>query len=314
MIGETVERRSGLRHAWAACALLAAGLAAGDVAMEHHHLLIAAAAPAAVAVALLLTRRPPFAVRFEEDGLAVLAPEEAFVPYHRIQALCRDEEDLYRSRHSFPFVVVHAGGILNVPPGLSIPSIEVYRFLKRELPEDEGLGPPPALREYLRRHERAFGEDRVYGFRALPDPQPPRPWPGLAACGALVVVAIVWIAVGEESRKYEDWAPVGGLTLFIGMIGGLICLLAGNRRRQSSVAADGGLIITPTGFALEQGRLCGQMRWEEITDVEFRRTQRLIKVRFAGGELTIRDTFNRPLRRIFDYFLDYWEGPPEIGR
>jgi hypothetical protein len=308
MTDDLVERRGAAPHLWLFWLLIAAALVAGDFAMNHYHLLILAIAPAGIGLALALTRPASFAMRLEDEGLAVIDPDEQFIPYDRIEALCQSDERS-SSDGSFPFVVVHGRGILNVPAGLTIPSGELFRLLRRKLPEDESIGPPPELREHQRAHEREFGDDRVFGFRTLPDPKPANTGRGLLICFVLLVTGFIWIAIGSEERNYDAWTGVGGLTVAGALIGMLVCALTASRRQRGAPTRDGGLVISPLGFALEQGPLCGQMRWDEVTDIEFRRPSQTVRIKFDGGEITIRDYYHEPMREIYHRLVDYWEGP-----
>jgi hypothetical protein len=308
MIGEHIHGRDGNRKVWLFWAVVVVPFVVCNFAMRHDDLLLLALAPAGVAIVTGIMRRPALEAVFEEDGIHVLVPEEQFVPYRDIQALCRGDNGY----HHFPIVVTHAAGILRIPADVDVSSDEIYHFLNRQLPEVESICPPPALSNYNQSHQREFGMERVFGYRILPDAERPRSWRGVIICGALLITSFVWMIVGFENKtNYESWGGAGAVLFLGALLGALICLIVSGSSAARGPTTDGGLIISPLGIALQQDQLCGQMRWDEIKQIERRHAPEEIRISFEGGRVRIKDYLNQPLRDVYQRLLDYWEGPTE---
>jgi hypothetical protein len=303
MIGETIERRDLSRPAWIICLLTAAGLFVVDFFIPSHHLMILALAPIALAVAFAATRQPPFAVHFADDGIEVLAPTERFIPYDCLERVCRDH---YDGEHSFAFELAHRDGLLRFPPGLTTSSRRICHFLRSCLPETTRLSPAAELKPYLEYWEREFGAERVRDCRCLPGPRAERNWRGLGLGVALAFTGVIWMVIGAKAPLYSDWSAFGGLAMGASLLF-LLGWLMVSSQNQSDGPRDGGIVISPDGFALKQDDLCGQMRWEEVNDIEYRRHLRQIRIEFDGGEILLHDAYDRPLRRIYYRFIDTWE-------
>ncbi len=308
MIGEKVVARKGSRHAWLAWMVIGACMAAGNFAMKEHHFLILSLAPFAIGFSMLMTRRDPLIIQFLHEGIEVLSPEFDFIPYQWIEAITTGHEEW----RQFSIAVRHRNGSLNIPADMDTDSRELFRFLRRELPEKESIGPPPPLRTFMRTQDDQFGEDRVFAYRSLAGPRFERGLMGVFISASLFVVGIIWILIGSADRDYHEWTGGGFLTCLGGAIGFVVCLA--NRRSGSSVAGDGGIVIAPIGIAVQQGDLLGKMRWEEIGQIDLNRMNRSVEIQFVGGTLRLGDVYHRSLRLIYQRLLDFWEGPLDDRR
>jgi len=94
--------------------------------------------------------------------------------------------------------------------------------------------------------------------------------------------------------------------------------LAGSRRggrvknwRKSS------LVISPMGLALVQGDIKGEMRWDELRDVQYKSRPGSfsmdvntampgVLLKFEGASITIADIYDQPLRIIYERIRRYW--------
>jgi hypothetical protein len=313
MIGETIEQRRSTRNGLFFL-LVAAALACGNFALEHHHLLILSLAPAGIGIAILAAQRHKLRIRFDDDGLTVLAPWTEFIHYDHIEALCCDERKRRVEPHSFSFEVTHRQGALSFPADLDVSSKAVYRFLKMQLADEEVIGPPPALRRYAEHFEREYGSDQVRGYRAMPDAKPTKGAAKLPLFSAAAAIGIIWLVIGlAVGGEYEGWGPAGG---FFAILCVPTAIFWGVMRLQdppSGNAFDGGIVITPTGYALQQRRFLGQMRWDEVTDIVYRYGSGRVRIVFDGGEIKLRDDYDRKLRSIYHRLLDYWEEPYRRG-
>ena len=303
MIGETITGRIGTRNAWLVWMLIGAFMVAGDFAMDERHLLILSIAPFAIGIAVLTTRRERLIIHFQDEGIEVRSPSLEFIPYRSIEALTIGDEE----GRQFSFAILHRNGALNIPADIDEESRRLFRFLRRELPEDESIGPPPTLRPFMRGQDEEFGEARVFAYRALAGPRFDRGFMGVFVSAALFAVAVIWILIGTANQRYSEWTGVGVLLGLGSAIAFVICLT--NRRPGATAAGDGGIVIAPAGIAVEQGALVGQIRWNEISQIQLNRMNYSIKIHFIGGFLTLRDIYHRSLRFIHRRIQDYWEGP-----
>ncbi len=129
---------------------------------------------------------------------------------------------------------------------------------------------------------------------------------------AAIIIGGIWIGGDRGENEPKTWAGLGACLLLIGLIGLLVAVGKGSYRKngRGSKSGGGGLVIAPSGFALQQDDLRGQMRWDEITDLTFNQKAHRIVVKFPGSTITIKDIFNVSLRQIFRELCTYWKGPP----
>lgn len=303
MIGETITGSKGSRHAWLVFMVVGALMVSGNFAMKEHHFLIMSIAPFAVGFALLMTRREPLIFRFDEEGIEVLSPGFEFIPYRSIEALTVGDEEGRQAS----IAVLHRNGALNIPTDIDEESRRVYRFLRRAMPEEKSIGPPPSLRPFMRDQDDQFGERRVFAYRALAHPRFVKGLTAPFVCAALCVVAIIWMSIGAIERQYSEWLGIGAIACMSSIVAFIVIL--SNRRSNAKVGGDGGIVVAPLGIAVEQGDLLGRMRWDEITQIERNRMSYALEIHFLGGRLTLGDVYHRSLRTIYRRIMDYWEGP-----
>jgi hypothetical protein len=310
MIGEIVQRRHSKRT-WQFCLLVAGILAVGNFAMPHWHLLLLSLASAASGIAMVaVQRRERLLLRFCEEGIEVLAPWSEFIRYECLEAFSCDDIERRRHPHSFSFEIIHRGGVLRVPAQLDKSSKAVFRFLEEHLAVDGLIGPPSALRPYLMKSEDEFGKEHVRSYRALPNTKPIGGSTRFAVSLALVLVGIIWFFVGEfVAGEYENWAPGGVFLSGCSLIAAIAFGIPYFREPQHGRSLDGGLIVTPAGYALQQQGMLGEMSWDEVTDIEYRYGSRRVRIVFDGGHLFLRDDYDRKLRSIYNRILDCWELP-----
>src|SRR5262249_43685196 len=137
---------------------------------------------------------------------------------------------------------------------------------------------------------------------------------GMAMAISLAVLfcGIVWLTVGVSVRfkGWEPWAGFGGMFLGFGFLL-FIAFVAGSRaanyvknwRRAS-------LVVSPVGLALVQGEIKGEMRWDELRDVQYRSRPRSftldartnipgVLLKFEGASITIADIYDQPMWIIY---------------
>jgi hypothetical protein len=221
---------------------------------------------------------------------------------------------------SYPIHVFHEEGVVSIPPRLNVPSDEVFHFLLAQFSPGGSREVNPALRDYLQRQEEAFGPERVWSYRARKlagkgqGGRRPR-----AVCLAVALAGLAWFASGLALGE-PAWIGFG---ILAAVLGGLFFLafwatspsLAHHKKhwRQAS------LVVSPVGLALVQGDMRGEMRWDELRDVQlhgrprhFRHgaehTMPGIKLVVEGAAIVIPDIYDRPLPVIHERIVQYWRG------
>ena len=131
---------------------------------------------------------------------------------------------------------------------------------------------------------------------------------------------------GGKRSAYEPWLGVGIGIIAVGAMSGLALYSwqrPSERRLREFLNAE--LIISPTGIALWQGNLEGQLHWEELQDVVWKRRSRSstfarftvgadgvlgggVCLLFAGARVCIPDIYDRPLPLIHKLIRHYWKG------
>ncbi len=323
MIGQQIESRprfpvGATLFFLVALALVVAGLL---VPKGSVHYFVGAALPLFIALFLLLTREPAFAAEFTREGIEVHNPP-TLIPYDSIEGLWgrgRSSDPDKPGPRSFQINVAHEEGVLRIPARLNVSSDDVYLFLYDQFPPEGSRGTIPLLAEHLEEQERTFGQERVWCYRGRHHVGIGTKYPrAIAVCWALVAAAVVWIGAAI-ALKNEAWGGCGGLLLLFGLLF-LLAFVAEGRRGARPVknAREAGLVISPVGLALVQGDLKGEMRWDELRDVQYRsrpasfsmdaHTGRPgIILKFPGADIVIADIYDQPLRVIYERIRGYWK-------
>jgi len=77
------------------------------------------------------------------------------------------------------------------------------------------------------------------------------------------------------------------------------------------------LVICPVGLAMVQGDMEGELRWNEVLNVELRSraqgfhltsetTRPGIVLSVEGARIVIADIYDRPLQDVYENILHYW--------
>jgi hypothetical protein len=215
---------------------------------------------------------------------------------------------------SFGIEVVHAAGVLVIPPHLSEPSERVYDFLKKQVGPRTALMPPELL-TFASEQRELFGPEKVFiwGTRA-PVPNSHRPLDPYAWI-AMSVGGLTWLVTGVASTRFGAlWIALGIFALITAAI--LLAVDTSSRGGAIRVlAGSGGLVITPAAIALQLGDLKGQLAWEEILAVVHPIPTGCIAVRAAptgiaidvdGARIVLTDSFTHPLDEIHPRILRNW--------
>ena len=290
-----------------------------DVGFKH--LTLAAIWPFCLSLILFIMTRRRFHVEICEKHLHVTEPHHEEIPYASFLAVQRDNQGTAKRRALF---VHHQQGVLAIPDRVGIPSGELLLFLQEWIPPGRREDLPDELQHHLDAFRNKFGSDRVFAF--TPRHVPTRGTYGRfgRALGLTCMLAgILWpiVATLFEDRKFksEGWISSGVSLFFVGAI--FYWLFAMLRRLPGGQKKwhHSGLVISPLGLSVIQGKLRGEMRWDELKKLEYPVKKKFFDVAannkvggiyldFGGGGVNLLDIYCHPLQVIHDRMKAYWQG------
>jgi hypothetical protein len=138
----------------------------------------------------------------------------------------------------------------------------------------------------------------------------------------------LWLAagiiLGQALDKKQGGGEMGG---WIGggvalLVIGIVCVIGFARSSGSGRVRDwwnSCLIISPGGVALQQGKLKGKLRWEELRAIEYPAKPRFgvsnasgvkngVGLMVDGAYFVVADYYGHPVRLIYMYLKEYWGG------
>jgi hypothetical protein len=315
MIGQRIESQPGFPVGAVIWLVIGAAFAVPAVIVENPHFGIVAALPAAIGLVLLMTREPPFEAELGPNGLEIEEPTLS-LPYAAIEAVLMVGKP---GRARAAIQLIHADGVVHIPARLNIRSDDLCAFLLEQLPTRGTAQLPGELQKYHAAQERMFGSDRVYSYRARSRQQVHPRKRALCVCAACAVAGLIWAAAGALLKKDgEAWIAIGLVLVFFS---GMFALLfyVGRKGPRMRDWHHSGLVIGPAGLALLQGDLRGELRWDELRKIRFRKgpsflpshpTAALagIDLIVEGATITIADIYDRPLAQIHERLRTYWMG------
>jgi hypothetical protein len=320
MIGTELTSDSKPQVAAIAMFLIAAILVVIGVIQQNGNWALGGMMPLAIALALWTSKPHSFAAKLTEQGI-VVRPTSELIRYEAIRAVCPTNSN-QRQRDNgvhFEFLLQHSGGTLIVPASLNVSSEDVFQFLTGKLIKRREVPTAPALVQYFERQTSTFGDDHVWTFVARRNAAPRgRGWyrSSIVMVG-VAAVGLVWVIAGGAMRS-DGWTGVGVMSLVLGIIFALLFFVAG---KGASAAVgkmrNASLVISPVGFALAQGDLCGELRWAEVRNVRYRGKTgavfnssatpgRGIAVHVDGADIIIADVYDAPIQAIHERIEQLW--------
>jgi hypothetical protein len=323
MTGKLIESRPGFPVAGMIFFLFAAALVVIGIVKGTGHPAIGAILPFLIGVALFVTGPRSFQAEFLEDGMQVHIPTAIFISYDHLEGLWgrgRSSDPTRHGPYSFAMQVIHKDGVLQIPARLNVPSDDVYLFLYEHFPPEGSRGVSRELEDYLAQKEADFGQERVFAYRA-------RSHQGQAmghtraawVSFAVLLTGIVWIPIGI-GVKTEAWWACGILLILFGFLF-MVAFLASGKRITRGIKnwRKASLVISPVGMALVQGDVKGEMKWDELRDVQLKSRPGSFQfttdanpypgiiLKFEGANVRIADIYDQPLRIIFERIRAYWK-------
>ncbi len=277
---------------------------------------------AALGAALLATRPRGWSAEFTPNGLETAEPPQS-VAYEQIEGITtgRKPKDptLPARRRSYAITVVHGAGVLRIPARLNVASEDVYRFLLDRIPATGSRDVNPALADYLRRQVETFGEERVWSYRARSRRKWGRSGRRTAVAVAVLLTGVVWMLAAFRGEAFVVWTGVGVWLVLGAVLYGMSGLGREHSRRPGGrKGREASLVISPPGLALIQGKLTGELRWDEVRAVRYRPQRRNLEINVVaasevgivltleGATIAIADVYDRPLPVIYERVRQYW--------
>jgi hypothetical protein len=318
LIGVTIESKPSPPWGAFLFALAALGFFAAAIVWRQAALVAAGIVLAAVAAALFISRDRPFRAELTESSLR-LGDSQSNVAYVDMTAVASQRSARFPSQTRCPISITHASGNIDIPAEINIPSNELEQFLRKRLQARIVSVPDPDLDEYLQKQLREFGPEQVFWFQAAAPRSSPvhrlriRAWIAcfIAGLALLVIGAIASPGVqgGAAARARDDqivqWFAVGLAATVFGFVGWMLsAAVRRSSRPKVKEAALSSLVVGPSGMALRQGDLKGELRWAEIRGVQLRNRPPL-KIQLAGATIPIWNIYDSPLIEIYDRIRQY---------
>ena len=312
MIGQTLT--SGGRSVIAPIiwALLTLPFAIAAVTGSNPHFALAAAFPGVFLLFSMLRPSNQVTIRIDEHGLVDEARDRLF-PYEAIQTLRVANRVVPADRKlpSGPLLVGTDSLSLRIPAGSETPRL--YSFLLEQIPPGGTYEVPDKLQKHWKAETETFGEEMVWAYAGRTF-FPPRDRSSLLITAALALIFTIWIVGGANIDKGEAWIASGIIGLVLTAIVLPIQLQGGGEKKLAKLARDSGLIISPRGLAMLHGPMSGKLRWDEIRRIDLAnpRSFQLVAAPFGllihvdGAVIAIPDVFERPLAKIHQLMLRYW--------
>lgn len=281
--------------------------------------------PILLAAAATIAFRPRFFAVFSDDAIDVHHPIRRCIKFAdivAIQTLRNFAGTSRRLKRPDALVLYHDRGWCLIPASLDQPLAAVIEFIAARIGFGGSHNVNDRLIEFRDTQEASFGSDRVHCFvsREMPSPRYGHRW--LIFGTVLVAFAALLPCLGTG-----DWSASDFVGLFlIGPIGVIIAICAAARRSKvPKVLRKSGLVIGPSGLALAQGSVVGELEWRELKDIRHRSmaaTRGSVQLthgltglilRVEGAEIGIADIYDRPTIVIERLIRLFWQGTATCG-
>ena len=249
--------------------LLGIGMLAVGMIQLNPHWFIASVPAIALACGLFLFRPPQIIGRLEETALVLTVPGIT-IPYDSIESVTlagRPQEAEGKLRRG-SIVLIHPAGILTIPARLNLPVEDLYRELLQRTAGSGSRDVHGDLQSHAAKEIEIFGEDHVWTFRRRTGHVGCAGNRRQFACFLLLGIAAVFWCVApflffNAAKSSEGMAWLGfGMILAMSSVIGMLTTVKSSRLVKKLVPRweESSLVISPSGIALIQGDLRGQMR------------------------------------------------------
>lgn len=272
-----------------------------------------------------LVWRGPRAVRVKVhgEGLEVEHPYQ-HIRWEDVQTIRRvlvRQNPAKKSAGRDGLEILHTGGSLRLPAKCDPRQEELFSSLLNALPVSGSRKVPASLASHLADEEARFGPDLVYTYRA-------RAYLGTTVglesfalgVGLYLGILLAWILYAVMTRVglfqdalHETLSLLGMASAMIGLFALFpLILWLGSASSQPNKGIKhwrrAGIVISPAGLAMSQGRMEGELKWSDINTVSFqRRTRDGIVIDVTGAKISIFDIYDRPMYTIYRRIMKYWK-------
>jgi len=292
--------------------------------------MILATASCILAMALWLVRPLEFRGTLSDEGLEVEHPAVR-IPYDEMECITIDgraqDPDSPRLRAGRLMIVHRGGGVLEIPARLNVSVKDLYRAILVRVPLSGSYEISPDLADYRRKEEALFGTERVHAFTRRPlAGRTPSTRRGQICAALLLLCGICWCVFSAFSTaqiRRGEFDPKLGWGIVLSVVGGVSWFVLFLKHRSvvriAGKFGNAEMVISPTGIALVQDDLKGQLRWDELREMRFSRNGPRFAVAkdeiaegidlvIPGTRIFIPDVFDRPFPLIYKLIRRYWKG------
>lgn len=310
MIGTTIESRPGRMLGTivlAALALICLLVGAGEASPVW---LAIAALPGLLAVATFFSRQPRFLMKITNTGLE-FPTDGGRLRYDEISGVSAPPT----AKQMFPITIWIRSGTLEIPARIYGDSRALLDYLSQAVPLAAVPPEDPLLHGFYEQEVARHGPERVRVYSQRPGRRSSGKKALLVGL-ALLLSGIVWIMVGGQ-RHLEGLLGWGILWCVSGGIAVLVALARRFGFASMHRIRKAAVVVSPSGLALSQGTLQGEMEWEELVEAALKKPFLLLvaqpapgpvlTLRVPGANIAVFDLFNRPLKFIHRDILRHLE-------
>jgi hypothetical protein len=320
VIGTQVTARGRIPWTGIVFLLIGAGFVFAYVQTRETRFALIAALPLLIAAAFFLTRERGFFTKLTAEGLELDSPPWR-VAYGTIRRIYWDARG--RADH-FGMTLDLGDSSIRIPANLNVSSRELHDFLDARVPGTNAAQLPSDLAGFLQAQQADFGADRVWHFSLRErGARQNRLSTTVAVAIAISLSAVIWfvygIAVVHNNATDISFVFFGPFLLLVAAL----VYVIGTRHGalpKSVRRSPGGLVIAPAGLALVQGKVQGQLRWDELRNVIHVAKPRPFSLNnhhnlpglwldVDGASIQILDVYDKPPHVIHRRILAVWKGP-----
>ncbi len=247
-----------------------------------------------LAAALLHGRLFPVRYAISEEGIAINRPRR-FVGYEEIQEVFVPDPV---PAGQFPIHLLLAEDAVRLSGRINAPSASLAEFLRTQPVGRRATPSVPARFDNFLKQQLLVAPEHVYVFRGSKKRISPRTRRYRRAAWWLLLLLVCWLALAllfPRSPAYGPLAALAGIFGVIFLLGGYTGMRHSHARIKNWDEAV--LIITPDALALQQGELCGELRWGELLSVSSRGGKELssLNLKVRGASIQLFDIYHWPL-------------------